>query len=177
MKHYYNKDNQQENKTEKVFREATEKLQQIVESGEYEKFLKVQKYFTRYSFMNRLLIYAQCPNATKVAGKSAWKKLGREVIDKSKKIFIKAPCPKSYKTTVIEMVDGEEQEIEKTINYNVYWNAYVYDISNTEGKEVPLTNTRINNNSMQFFYKKLISFSQIPVYEAELIDTIDGYYS
>ena len=40
------------NKTQEVFEKVVGKLQEIVDNGEYEKFLKFQKNFRGYSFNN-----------------------------------------------------------------------------------------------------------------------------
>lgn len=56
-----------QNKTKEIFDKVIEKLQSIVENGDYEKFLKFQKNFRDYSFNNRILIFSQFPDATRVA--------------------------------------------------------------------------------------------------------------
>ena len=69
MKQFSNKSNT--NKTKQMFENIVDKLQNIINNGDYEKFLKLQKNFRGYSFNNLILIYSQFPDATKVAGKSA----------------------------------------------------------------------------------------------------------
>lgn len=59
--------NDYSNKTSKIFNDIVEKLQAIIDNGEYEKFLKFQKNFREYSFNNLVLIYSQFPDATQVA--------------------------------------------------------------------------------------------------------------
>ena len=56
-----------QNKTKEIFDKVVEKLQAIVDNGDYEKFLKFQKNFRGYSFNNLILIFSQFPNATQVA--------------------------------------------------------------------------------------------------------------
>ena len=56
-----------QNKTKEIFDKVIEKLQSIVENGDYEKFLKFQKNFWDYSFNNLILIFSQFPDATRVA--------------------------------------------------------------------------------------------------------------
>ena len=56
-----------QNKTKEIFDKVIEKLQCIVENGDYEKFLKFQKNFRDYSFNNLILIFSQFPDATRVA--------------------------------------------------------------------------------------------------------------
>lgn len=59
--------NNYSNKTIKIFNDILEKLQAIVDNGDYEKFLKFQKNFREYSFNNLVLIFSQFPDATQVA--------------------------------------------------------------------------------------------------------------
>ena len=56
-----------QNKKKEIFDKVIEKLQSIVENGDYEKFLKFQKNFRDYSFNNLILIFSQFPDATRVA--------------------------------------------------------------------------------------------------------------
>ncbi len=170
------KDNNSNN-TQKVFEKIVEKLQTIVDNGEYEKFLKFQKSFRGYSFNNLILIFSQFPDATRVAGKSKWLKLKREPIKNAKKIWIVAPIPRTCqkKTTVIE--DGKKTEKIETIRYNYYKYVYVYDISETIGEAIPLQVNKINNDKMTDFYNKLKMFSKVPIYEEKIKSGADGYYS
>jgi antirestriction protein ArdC len=63
--------------------EALERLEtavgQIQDSDTFRAYLDVQARFHRYSPNNALLILAQRPDATQVAGYGAWKALGRQV--------------------------------------------------------------------------------------------------
>lgn len=164
-------------KTKEVFEKVVNYVQTIVDNGEYEKFLKFQKSFRGYSFNNLVLIFSQFPDATKVAGKAKWLKLKRELIDNPQKIFIIAPIPRKYNKKVVEIVDDEEIETTKTIEYNAYRYVYVYDISQTTGEPLPLETHNINSNKMSEFYEKLKNFSKFPVYEKELFGGLEGYYS
>lgn len=66
-KNYNKSNNSQQEKTKKIFNKVIEKLQSIVDNGDYEKFLKFQKNFRGYSFNNLILIFSQFPDATRVA--------------------------------------------------------------------------------------------------------------
>lgn len=175
MKHKPNKNNG--NKTKEVFEKVVNYVQTIVDNGEYEKFLKFQKSFRGYSFNNLILIFSQFPDATRVAGKSKWIKLKRELIPGAQKIFIIAPIPRTYSKKVKKIENDEEIETIETYQYNHYRYVYVYDISQTTGEAIPLENHNINSNEMSYFYEKLKSFSQFPVYEKDLEGTVQGYYS
>ena len=59
--------------------EAIHKLAQALEAGQSDTltaFLTAVAKFHRYSFGNTMLIAAQRPDATRVAGFNAWRKLG-----------------------------------------------------------------------------------------------------
>ena len=86
--------------------------------------------FHQYSFYNTLSIFFHCPEATYVAGFVAWKKLGRWVRKGEKGIPILAPC---FKKVDVENADGEEEE--KEIAF--YKIVYVFDVSQTDGEELP----------------------------------------
>ena len=81
----------EEKKKVNAYEKLIEGIENIIDSGKYKEFLKSMKYFHSYSFRNRLLIYNQNPDATRVAGYSTWKKLGRGVKSNPKKIFIVRP--------------------------------------------------------------------------------------
>ena len=53
---------------------------------------------------------------------------------------------------------------------------YVYDISHTTGKAVPLQSERINCDDKAYFYDKLKKFSKVPVIEKKLLGGTLGYY-
>ena len=149
--------NNNSNKTKEIFDNIVNRLQSIIDKGDYEKFLKFQKSFKGYSFNNLVLIFSQFPDATRVAGKSKWL---RKYDKKTKKI-----------------VDGEEIEDTETIQYNAYRWVYVFDVSQTEGKDLPLQTHYINAEDMVDFYENLKNFSHLPVLEQELIGGTQGYYS
>ncbi len=113
----------------------------------------------------------------KLLGKAKWLKLKRELTQDAKKIWIVAPIPRQYDKRVKEIQDGEEIEKTVTVKYNAYRYVYVYDISHTTGKAIPLETQNINSNDMGYLYEKLVSFSHIPVLEKELIGGCKGYYN
>ena len=88
-----------ESKTEKQkVQEITEKLEQgikeLFESEKYKIYLNTMSKFHNYSFNNTLLIAMQKPDASLIAGFSAWKNnFGRNVMKGQKGIKILAPSP------------------------------------------------------------------------------------
>ena len=77
MKSTYNR----KTRAKEIFDKVVINVRTIIQNGEYEKYLKFQNKFTKYSFNNTILIFSQFPDATNVAGKAKWKELGRELIN------------------------------------------------------------------------------------------------
>lgn len=164
------------NKTKKAFDKIVKNLQNIVNNGDYENFLKFQKQFMNYSFNNIVLIFNQCPEATMVAGKTKWLQYKREVIENAKKIWILAPIPRRYQKKIKTIENDKEIEKLETIKYNLYRYVYVYDISQTKGEDIPLEDKDLNSNNIDKLYEKLIEFSPVKVIEKELTGGLKGYY-
>lgn len=169
-----------EDKTKELFNKIVEGVKNIVEKGEYEKFLKFSKNFHKYSFNNILLIYAQMPEATQVAGFAKWKSMGRNLKKGAKGIQIIYPIKKTYIKNNLDgqdsLLDKEELQEEK-IEYFTYRYTYVYDISQTYGKPLPLSNNRLNSNNKLEFLEFLKFFSPYPILEKPLGGTLYGYWS
>src|SRR5271168_1774768 len=98
-------------------------------------YLNAMSRFRSYSFGNVLEIARQKPDASRVAGMYAWNQLGRRVKKGEKGIRILAP--------IIGIKRKKDEEAEKDItkqNTRVlvgFRNAYVFDVSQTEGAELP----------------------------------------
>ena len=84
--------------------------------------------FHRYSVGNSLLIWCQKPDATHVAGFQTWKHLGRRVKKGEKGIAILAPIVGRRRETA-------EDDTERLL-YG-FRTAYVFDIHQTDGKDLP----------------------------------------
>lgn len=91
-----------------------------------EAFLGMLSRFHSYSFGNVMLILAQRPDATRVAGYRAWQKLGRQVRKGEKSITIIAPMLIKHENT--------SGETEKRLRFR---GASVFDLSQTDGDPLP----------------------------------------
>jgi len=126
------------NHARKVSEQALNELVKAVEAGKSQKlveYLKTMGRFHKYSLGNAILIGFQKPNATHVAGFRNWQKLGRHVKKGEHGIAIMAPIVWRKKPTQSD--DAEEKldnEEETTV---VFKTAYVFDISQTDGKPLP----------------------------------------
>jgi hypothetical protein len=98
-------------------------------------YLTAMSRFHNYSFGNILEIARQVPTATRVAGFWTWKNLGRSVNAGAKGIRILAP--------IVGVKRKPEAEAEKDITKQNtrallgFRNAYVFDISQTNGIDLP----------------------------------------
>ena len=142
--------NERKDQNEKI-KELTEKLQagiqELHDSEKYRDYLRTMAKFHHYSFNNSLLIWAQRPDATAVAGYRAWQtKFGRTVNPGAKGIMIYAPS--SYKRTLREVVtdadgnpvldkDGNKvtRAVEKT--FPSFKISYCFAYEDTSGKPLP----------------------------------------
>ncbi len=106
-------------------------IAELASGEDWKRMLNVASKFHRYSFINHLMILCQRPDATLVAGFRKWQQLGRNVRKGEKGLAIFAPC--KYRTK-IETQDGEEQILQSIRGFRV---VYVFDISQTEGDEIP----------------------------------------
>jgi antirestriction protein ArdC len=111
----------------KALQLLTDSVTDLMNSEAFKRALEFRSKFYQYSFGNCWLIYHQCPTATLVAGFRRWLELGRQVKKGEKGIAILAPV--TYKS---EDEDGEE--IKKLGGFR---NAYIFDVSQTEGENVP----------------------------------------
>ena len=75
-------------------------------SAGWQGWLRVRKHFRRYSALNQLLIAAQMPHATHVAGFRAWLNMGYCVRKGEKAIRIFAPVPPSKKAIAEWQANG-----------------------------------------------------------------------
>lgn len=175
------KTNNKETKTKELFNKIVEGVKNIVEKGEYEKFLKFSKNFHNYSFNNILLIFSQMPEATQVAGFAKWKSMGRNLKKGAKGIQIIYPIKRAYiKTTMTgqdSLLEDEKNNQKEKIEYLTYRYTYVYDVSQTYGKPLPLQSTRLNSNNKIEFLEFLKVFSQFPILEENIDGTALGYWS
>jgi len=123
----------------KVSKQAFDELVEAVEVGKSQKlvdYLKAMGRFHNYSLGNAILIGFQKPNATRVAGFRTWQKLGRHVKQNEKGIAIMAPIVRHSKVIRVDNEEENEQEHEDEMAV-AFKTAYVFDISQTDGKPLP----------------------------------------
>src|SRR6204780_2199239 len=134
-------------------KDAVNYLVEALESGQSEvltHYLSAMVRFHNYSFGNIMLIAPQKPDATNVAGFRTWNSLGRFVKRGEKGILILAPmvgygrARQNESATEIETDNAadERKPEQQLIGFRA---VYVFDITQTEGKELPAL-TEVNGD-------------------------------
>ena len=113
---------------------ATEQLVAALNAGQSEAltgYLKAIGRFHRYSLHNVMLIASQKPNASYVAGFRTWNELGRFVKRGEKGILILAP--------IVRRSPEKDEENRDDVSSSIagFRAAYVFDLSQTDGKQLP----------------------------------------
>ena len=165
-------------------------IMELFESDRYRNYLTTMSRFHKYSLNNVMLIHAQRPNATLVAGFSKWKNsFGRHVKKGEKGIQILAPTP--YKTKVdkekldpdtkLPMLDDEGKPIteEKEVTIPMFKVVSVFDVAQTEGKPLPQISFSLTGDVAQYevFMEALRRTSQVPITIEPMEPGMDGYFS
>ena len=175
-------------------KEITDRLEQgiteLFESERYKEYLRVMSKFHNYSFNNTLLIAMQKPDASLVAGFSSWKNnFGRNVMKGEKGIKIIAPSPFTVKQEVEKTdpqtgkpvigKDGKPVTEEKEIKVPAYKVVSVFDVSQTEGRELPdIAVDELTGDVDRFkdFFTALEQVSPVPVGFEKIEGGAHGYY-
>jgi len=123
----------------------TQGIKQLLDSGDWQKYLRTQSRFHRYSFNNCVLINMQRPNASQVAGFSTWKQMGRHVKKGEKGISILAPLVRSVEA---QSDDGSTAAIRTLSGFRT---VSVFDIDQTEGEELPEVCQRLQGDDQGLF--------------------------
>ena len=175
-------------------KEITDRLEQgileVFESERYKEYLRVMSKFHHYSFNNTMLIALQKPDASLIAGFSAWKNShGRTVKRGEKGIRIIAPAPFKVKQEMEKLdpktnmplvgADGNAITEEKEITIPAYKVVSVFDVSQTEGKELPSIGVdELTGDVSQYedFFTALKKASPVPIALEHIEGSAHGYY-
>jgi antirestriction protein ArdC len=146
----------------------------LTNSTAWRAWLDVQRRFHRYSWGNTLLIAAQRPDATRVAGFHAWLRLGRHVRKGEHGIAILAPV-----VARLRVVDGDSRD-ERWVagRPHAFRVAHVFDVSQTDGEELAAPPvTRLEGGDPSDWYTQLRDVAhglEFTVEEDYLPDGVNG---
>src|SRR5258708_33360895 len=102
------RDAERREKLEALHEQFTAQVAELVDGERWRAMLAAAGRFHQYSLGNVLLILAQNPEATRVAGYRTWQSLGRQVRKGERGIRILAPCV--YRTSRDDEATGETIE-------------------------------------------------------------------
>ena len=184
-----------ENRNAQQVREITDKLEQgikeLFESDRFKEYLTTMSKFYNYSFNNTLLIAMQKPDATLIAGYTAWQRnFDRHVMKGEKGIRILAPAPYKVQEEQKKLdpvtqkpilgKDGKPVTEMVEVTRPAFKVVSVFDVSQTDGKELPdiavdeLTGS-VDNYAA--FFDALKELSPVPIAFENITDGAKGYFS
>ena len=165
-------------------------IQALFESEQYKAYLTAMSKFHNYSFNNTLLIAMQKPDASLVAGFGKWRDdFERHVKKGEKGIKILAPSPYKVKKQMEKIdpatqkpvigADGKPVTEEREIEIPAFRVVTVFDVSQTEGKEIPdIAVSELTGSVEQYqdFFAALEKTSPVPIAFESIEGGAHGYY-
>ena len=164
-------------------------VKDLFNSERYQDYLKAMSKFHDYSLNNTLLIVMQKPDASLVAGFNKWRdEFERHVKRGEKGIKILAPAPYKIKKELEKLdpdgkpiigEDGKPVTEQKEITVPAFKVVSVFDVSQTDGKEIPdIAVDSLTGSVEQYedFFKALEQTSPVPVGFERIESGTHGYY-
>lgn len=184
-----------EEKTKQAFEMIEQGVKDVYSSDNFRKYLSCCSKFHSYSLNNTLLILAQKPDATLVAGYNAWQRNFNRHVDKGERgLIILAPVTSKI-TQLMDKADedgnpildenGDPIKEERVINQLRFTTTTVFDISQTSGEPLPslIHNLTGSSDEILAFIDSVKNICTIPIdyhspsKDAVLAGGAKGYYS
>ncbi len=167
------------NKVNAILKKLEEGVKDLFTSEKYKQYLSTMSKFHHYSFNNTVLIAMQKPDATLVAGYTAWKqKFHRQVKKGEKGITILAPVKLKEKDPDDPKTEDDKEEKEHRIHL-LFRPVSVFDVSQTEGEPLPSLGVDELTGSAEgyeAFMKAMRKLSPVPIRFDEIKGGAKGYY-
>lgn len=145
-------------------------VRELLTSEGWQRWAQTRATFHDYSMGNCMLIAAQCPTATDVAGFKAWRELGRQVRKGERAIRIMAPMS-------VKRENVETGEVERVPFFRA---VPVFDVSQTDGDALPVRPCEpLTGDSHERLIPMLEGFARSMGLTVTYADTgnAGGYYS
>lgn len=184
-----------EEKTKQAFEMIEQGVKDVYSSDNFRKYLSCCSKFHSYSLNNTLLILAQKPDATLVAGYNVWQHNFNRHVDKGERgLIILAPVTSKI-TQLMDKADedgnpildenGDPIKEERVINQLRFTTTTVFDISQTSGEPLPslIHNLTGSSDEILAFIDSVKNICTIPIdyhspsKDAVLAGGAKGYYS
>ena len=183
-------DNKQYQRVKEITDQLEQGIQDLFNSEQYMTWLRTMSRFHDYSLNNTLLIAFQRPDATLVAGYTAWQKqFGRQVQKGEKAIHIIAPTPykeqvemeKVDPTTQKPVLDADGNPVMETqeVLRPAFKVVNVFDVSQTEGRELPTIGVDELTGDVEryeMFFEALKRTCPVPMEFEQIQGGAKGYY-
>ncbi len=158
-------------KVSELISEIKKGVAYIHTSEDWKKWLDFNSRFWAYSFHNQMLIAIQKPTATRVAGFHTWKDCKRHVKKGERGIKILAPI--IIKTAIKDEETGEEKTVKALRNFRI---VTVFDISQTEGEEMPSIHSPLQGVAPSGVFDSLKILIERKGYTVTFKDLPEGLY-
>ena len=174
---------------DEYMKEITDRLEAgvrgVLDSENYKSYLTSMSKFHTYSFRNTMLIFLQKPDASLVAGAGKWQsefERTRKQGERGLKILapnfykVKKRVPRKDPDTgePIKDKDGKPVMEEKEIMVPDYRVVSVYDVSQTEGKELPEAHVAMLSGDVERFEELQAALEKSSPYAISIEPILDG---
>ena len=187
---YHTTPEQRQEKIKQITDKLEQGVHQIFESDNYRAYLSTMAKFHSYSLNNTILIAMQKPGATLVAGYTAWQKDHDRHVKKGEKgIQIIALSPYKVKQerdaldpkTGKPQMDAQGNPLKEIIEVErpAFKVATVFDISQTEGKELPSIGVNELSGGVEGYealFDVLKATCPVPIAFEDIPSGAKGYY-
>lgn len=165
-----------------------EGMKNYLDSEQFKSFLDTMSKFHNYSLNNIHLLKMQNPNVSQVASFNKWKTDFDRTVKKGSKA-LKIWVPYQVKTSIpvhqkeLDFTPAENEMGEKEVTVTRFKLGNVFDVSQTEGKELPKAINELTGDVKDYedLYRaaKAVSMdNQVPIsFEEIKRETTNGYYS
>ena len=178
---------QKQEKIDELNQKLIDGVSSIYESENYKNYLKLTANFANYSTNNKILVYLQNPEATLVKTYKGWNELERTVNKGEKAIHILAP--NKYLQQITKSIDSlNENELQYVVSRNEdtctlkiprtsFKIINVFDVSQTDGKELPSYNliNILNEEMSETNYNELSAAIEDTIHSGFLPDISISY--
>lgn len=174
---------------DEYMKEITDRLetgiQELMDSDRYKSYLTAMSKFHGYSFRNTMLIHMQKPDASLVAGLTKWQSEFERTRKRGERgLKILAPKPYTARKRVPKLdpatgqpitgPDGKPVTEEQEVTVPNFIVVSVYDISQTEGKEVPDVTMNVLDGDVDRYDDFLSALKQSTPYSFALEEINNG---
>jgi antirestriction protein ArdC len=156
---------------EALARQLADGIAALAQSDQWRRYLDVQAKFHHYSFANALLVLAQCPAASRVAGYRRWQELGRQVCKGERALWVWAPCTRK----VAEAAEDGSEPGEPRRMVTGFRPVPVFDVSQTQGAELPEVCHLLDGEDETGLFDRLTTVAEGMNWTVRSTPEIDGH--